>query len=88
MDKVLIKFPNVGQEMFKKLDDQSIAKCRIVSQFQKNFLDNNSLIWKKKVQKYTGWGAIIFTLVFQGPFYQGCLGCSGIPSFLDMLYKY
>ena len=36
----------------------------------------------------TGWGAIIFTLVFQGPFYQGCLGCSGIPSFLDMLYKY
>ena len=37
---------------------------------------------------YTGWGAIIFTLVFQGPFYQGCLGCSGIPSFLDMLYKY
>ena len=52
MDEVLIRFPHVGQRIFKNLDVQSITKCRIVSQIQKNFLRNDRLLWKRKIQKY------------------------------------
>ena len=52
MEIVLIRFPRLGQQIFKELDDKSIEKCRGVNQFQKNFLDNDSLLWKRKIKKY------------------------------------
>ena len=53
MERILIRFPVVGQTMFKYLDDKNLAKCREVSKFWQSFLDNNSLLWKRKIQRLT-----------------------------------
>ena len=52
MDQILIKFPVVGQYIFKQLDDKSLANCREVNKIWGNFLDHDSLLWKRRIQKY------------------------------------
>ena len=52
MDKILIRFPVVGQEIFKKLDSKSLAKCRKVGKIWQTFLDNDSTLWRRRIQKY------------------------------------
>ena len=46
MDEVLIRFPVVGQKVFKQLDDKDIAKCQKVGKIWYNFLDNDSLLYR------------------------------------------
>ena len=53
MDEVLLRFPVVGQKVFEKLDYMSLAKCRNLSKFCKTFLDNDSLVWRRKIKRYT-----------------------------------
>ena len=52
MDEVLIRFPVIGQKIFKGLDNKNLAKCRNVSKFWQHFLDNDSLLWKRRIEKY------------------------------------
>ena len=52
MDEVLIRFPVIGQKIFKELDNKNLAKCRNVSKFWQHFLDNDSLLWKRRIEKY------------------------------------
>ena len=52
MDEILIRFPVIGQKIFKELDNKNLAKCRNVSKFWQHFLDNDSLLWKRRIEKY------------------------------------
>ena len=52
MDEILIRFPVVGQTIFKQLDDKNLAKSREVSKVGHDFLDNDSLLWRRRIQKY------------------------------------
>ena len=53
MDGIIIRFPIVGQNIFKKLDNKSLANCKLVSKIWQQFLRNDILIYKRKIQKYT-----------------------------------
>ena len=53
MDKILIRFPFVGQDIFKKVDDKTLANCKNVSKVWNNFLDNGSFLWKRRIWKFT-----------------------------------
>ena len=53
MDEVLAKFPFIGQDIFNELDAQSLEESRNVSKFWRKFLDNNSIFWKRRIQKIT-----------------------------------
>ena len=53
MDKILIRFPFVGQDIFKKVDDKTLANCKNVSKVWNNFLDNGSILWKRRIWKFT-----------------------------------
>ena len=52
MDQILIRFPVVGQYIFKQLDDKSLGNCRGVNKIWGNFLDHDSLLWRRRIQKY------------------------------------
>ena len=52
MDVILQRFPVAVQDIFKQLDDKSLANCREVSKICRNFLDNDSLLWRRRIQKY------------------------------------
>ena len=52
MDKVLRRFPDVAQDIFKQLDDKSLVNCMEVNKIWHNFLDNDSLFWRRRIQKY------------------------------------
>ena len=53
MDEILAVFPFLGQDIFNQLNAQSLDQCRDVSKFWRKFLDNNSLFWKRRIQKIT-----------------------------------
>ena len=53
MDELLRRFPDVAQNIFKQLDDKSLANCRKVNKFWSNFIDTSSLLWRKRIQKYS-----------------------------------
>ena len=52
MEEILIRFPVIGQKIFKQLDNNNFVKCREVGKIWYNFLDNDRLLWKRKIQNY------------------------------------
>ena len=52
MEQILIRFPVVGQYIFKQLDNKTLANCKMVSRTWNDFNNQNKLIWMRKVQKY------------------------------------
>ena len=53
MDQILTRFPVVGQDIFKHLDKKSLIKSQRVKKIWDKFLENNSLLWKRRIQKYS-----------------------------------
>ena len=51
MDEILIRFPTVGGNIFKNLDDESLVKCKEVNTIWCNFLDN-VLLWRRRIQQF------------------------------------
>ena len=52
MYRVLRRFPDVAQDIFKQLDDKSLVNCMEVSKIWHNFLNNDSLFWRRRILKY------------------------------------
>ena len=53
MEEFLVRFPGLGEKIFDQLDNQSLTKCKEVSRSQCKFLDENKLVWKRTIEKYT-----------------------------------
>ena len=53
MEEVLSRFPVLAQDVFKQLDDKSLANYREVNKIWCNFLDNKSFFWRRRIQKYS-----------------------------------
>ena len=45
IDELLTRFPQVGQKIFEKLDNQSLMNCKQVSKLWYNFLDGQKFPW-------------------------------------------
>ena len=52
MEEILVRFPLLGQKIFKQLDDKNLVKIRQVSKILCIFLDNNSLLWRRRIQNF------------------------------------
>ena len=52
MDEILKRFPVLGQKIFKQLGDTNLAKSRKVGRYWHNFLDNESLLFRRRIQNY------------------------------------
>ena len=53
MEEFLVRFPGLGEKIFDQLDNQNLTKCKEVSRSQRKFLDENKLVWKRMIEKYT-----------------------------------
>ena len=53
MEDFLERFPEVGEEIFKQLDNQSLAKCREVSRSQFQFFEDNKVLWRRMIEKFS-----------------------------------
>ena len=53
MEEFLVRFPGLGEKIFDQLDNQNLAKCKVVSRSQCKFLDENKLVWKRMIEKYS-----------------------------------
>ena len=47
VEEVLNRFPHIGEQIFKNLNDQNLAKCREVCDPWMTFLDSERLIWTR-----------------------------------------
>ena len=52
MEKILIRFPTVGLEIFKQLDNQNLTNCKKVSRSWNYLLSQNKLMWIRMIKKY------------------------------------
>ena len=52
MENLLLRFPGVGEGIFRELDNQTLTKCKEVGRCWKKFLGQNKLIPTRKIMKY------------------------------------
>ena len=50
MEDLIIRFPFVAQEIYEKLDNKSLTKCREVSKLWKDFIDERNYPWIRIVK--------------------------------------
>ena len=52
IENILLRFPVIGQEIFKQLNNQDLTKCKEVCHSWGYFLNNETLVWLRMLQKY------------------------------------
>ena len=52
MEDVFTRFPNIGYQIFVKLTNQELVKCRKVSKSLKSFVDKTKIMSVRKIEKY------------------------------------
>ena len=52
MEDFLERFPAIGQDIFGKLGNRKLTKCKRVSRSLYRFLEENKLIWVRMIDKY------------------------------------
>ena len=59
MDEVSVKFPLLGQKVFKQLDEENLSKCKFIDQSWQNFMDNEkghienrTVLLKRKIENF------------------------------------
>ena len=52
MDELLSRFPDLAEDMFENLDDESLINCIEACRSMSSFLDDNTKFWKRIIRKY------------------------------------
>ena len=52
LDEMMLRFPHIVQDVFKELDNKSLANCRNVSRACCDFIDNEKFYWVRNIQNY------------------------------------
>ena len=50
---MIVKFPHVATDIFKELDNETLANCRKVSRLWCEHLDNQKMYWVRMIQNYS-----------------------------------
>ena len=50
MEEILRRFPHIGEQIFKELDNKSLAKCRKADRSWRTFIDDQKFSWIRKIQ--------------------------------------
>ena len=54
MENFQLRFPDVGEEIFKELDNESLTNYRIINKHWKNSIDANKCLWFRIIQNFMG----------------------------------
>ena len=54
MEEIFLRFPGLGDRIFKNLDEKILAKCRKINYTWKNSIDNEKTIWIWMIQRHIG----------------------------------
>ena len=54
MENFQLRFPDVGEEIFKELDNESLTNFRIINKHWKNLLEENKCLWFRIIQNFMG----------------------------------
>ena len=52
MESIFSKIPDLGEKIFKELDNQSLVKCKEVQRSWYNFINEEKVIWFRIIQNY------------------------------------
>ena len=52
MEEVVQRFPNISQQIFENLDNESLVLCREVCKAWKNCIDREKFYWIRIIMKY------------------------------------
>ena len=52
MDQLLAKFPDIAEDIFENLDDESLVQCKEASRALSSFMDEDIKFWKRIIRKY------------------------------------
>ena len=52
MDELLSRFPVIAEEIFEKLNDESLVMCKESSRSLFSFMDEDTKFWKRIIRKY------------------------------------
>ena len=56
MEEVFLRFPHIGEQVFKQLNNENLTKCREISKSWEEFIDNQKLPWIRLMKKYLSAG--------------------------------
>ena len=54
MENFQLRFPDVGEKIFKELDNESLTNFRIINKHWKNLLEENKCLWFRIIQNFMG----------------------------------
>ena len=54
MENFQLRFPDVGEEIFKELDNESLLNSRMINKHWKNILEENKCLWFRIIQNFIG----------------------------------
>ena len=52
MEEVFLRFPHIGEQVLKQLDNEDLTKCRKISPSWNEFIGNQKLPWIRMMKKY------------------------------------
>ena len=52
MDELLSRFPDIAEDIFESLDDESLVRCKESSRSISSFMEENTKFWKRIITKY------------------------------------
>ena len=54
MESIFLKIPDLGEKIFKEIDNQSLVKCKEVQRSWYNFINEEKVLWFRMIQNYIG----------------------------------
>ena len=54
MESIFSKIPDLGEKIFKELDNQSLVKCKEIQRSWYNFMKEEKILWFRMIQNYLG----------------------------------
>ena len=52
MEEVFLRFPHIGEQVLKQLDNEDLTKCKKISPSWNEFINNQKLPWIRMLKKY------------------------------------
>ena len=52
MEEIILRFPNIGRDIFDSLNNKSLNRCKKSSRLWREFIDDQKFTWIRIIQKY------------------------------------
>ena len=52
MDELLSRFPDIAEDIFESLSDETIVHCKETSRSISSFMEEDNKFWKRIIRKY------------------------------------